>query len=167
MGMIGNLFRVTTEDLEEILKDSSLLETKVYAENSDTVTDLLDLDKSWEAILYLLTGHGVAEIEDAKPPLSWVLFSGQVIDQDQDMGYGPAHYINADQVKQLNKELDKITTADLSRKYNGKQMDEAGIYPEVWGEAESLDYVIDYFNQLKEFYKAAETENKAVITFLN
>jgi hypothetical protein len=46
-------------------------------------------------------------------------------------------------------------------------MDEAGIYPEVWAEAESLDYIIDYFGQLKEFYKTAEKENKAVITFVN
>ncbi len=165
--MIGNLFRVTTKDLEQILKDSSLLETKVYSEDSDNAKDLLDLDKSWEAIFYLLTGHGIAEIEDAKAPLSWTLFSGQIIDEEQDMGYGPAHYIDAAQVKQLNKELEKITTDELRQKYNGKQMDEAGIYPEVWNEAESLDYVIDFFGQLKEFYKTAENENKAVISFLN
>ena len=162
--MIGNLFRVTTKDLEEILKDSSLLETKVYSEESINANDLLDLDKSWEAIFYLLTGHCIAEIEDAKPPLSWTLFSGQIVDEEQDMGYGPAHYIDADQVKLLNKE---ITMDDLRQKYSGKQMDEVGIYPEIWNEAESLDYLIDYFGQLKEFYRTAENENKAVITFVN
>jgi hypothetical protein len=167
MGMIGNLFRVTTKDLNEILKDSSLLETKVYSEDSSNANDLLDLDKSWEAIFYLLTGHGIAEIEDAKPPLSWILFSGQIIDEEQDMGYGPAHYIDADQVKLLNKGLDKIALDDLRQKYNGKKMDEAGIYPEVWTEAESLDYLLDYFGQLKAFFKTAENENKAVITFVN
>jgi len=165
--MIGNLFRVTTNDLEEILKDSSVLENKVYSEDSDNMNDLLDLDKSWEGIFYLLTGHGIAEIEDAKPPLSWTLFSGQIIDEEQDLGYGPAHYINADQVKELNTALDKITIDDLRKKYNGKEMNEAGIYPEVWDEAESLDYVLDYFGQLKEFYKTAEKENKAVVTFVN
>ena len=167
MGMIGNLFRVTTKDLQEILKDSSLLEAKVYSEDSDNANDLLDLDKSWEGIFYLLTGHGIAEIEAAKPPLSWTLFSGQIIDEEQDMGYGPAHYISSDQVQQLNKELDKVTIDELRQKYNGKQMDEAGLYPQVWAEAESLDYIIDYFGQLKEFYKTAEKENKAVITFIN
>lgn len=129
--MIGNLFRVTTKELDEILEDSSLLENKVYSEDSDSMNNLLDLDKSWEAIFYLLTGHSVAEIEEAKPPLSWALFSGQVIDEGQDMGYGPAHYLTADQVGQLNKELDKITSEDLRKKYNGKKMNEAGIYPEV------------------------------------
>jgi hypothetical protein len=160
MGMIGNLFRVSTKDLEEILKDSSLLETKLYSENSDHANDLLDLDKSWEAIFYLLTGYGIAEIEEAEIPLSWTLFSGQLIDEEQNLGYGPAHYIDADQVKQLNKELEKITTDELRRKYNGKEMDAAGIYPQVWNEAESIDYVIDFYGQLKEFYQTAEKENK-------
>lgn len=167
MGMIGNLFRVTSKDLDKILNDSSLLETRVYSEDSNNLTDLLDLDKSWEAIFYLLTGHGIAEIEEAKPPLSWTLFSGQIIDLEQDMGYGPAHYIDAEQVKLLNKELDSLTADDLRKRYDGKQMNAAGIYPEVWDEAESLDYLIDYFGQLKEFYKTAEAENKAVITFVN
>jgi len=167
MGMIGNLFRVTMKDLEEILEDSSLLEDLVDAEDNVSLNNLLDIDKSWEGIFYLLTGHGIAELDDAKPPLSWALFSLQLIDEEQDMGYGPAHYIDADQVKQLNKELDNITEEELKQRYNGKQMDEAGIYPEVWAEAESLDYVLDYFGQLKEFYKQAEKESMAVITFLN
>jgi hypothetical protein len=139
----------------------------VYSEDSESAGDLLDIDKSWEAIFYLLTGHPVAELEEAKPPLSWTLFSGQVIDEEQDMGYGPAQYLTTGQVKQLNKELDKISSETLREKYDGKKMDAAGIYPEVWSETESLDYVLDYYEQLKEFYKTAEKENKAVITFIN
>ncbi len=165
--MIGNLYRVSEKDLEEILKDSSILESKVYADEGENLEDLLDLDKSWEAIFYLLTGCSIAEIEDAQAPLSWSLFSGQIVDEEQDMGYGPAHYLRVDQVKQLDAELDKISIDELKGKYNGQEMNEAGIYPEVWDREESLDYVTDYFEQLKEFYKIASEENKAVITFLN
>lgn len=167
MSMIGNLFRVTAKDLEEILNNSSILESKIYSEDSSTVNDLLDIDKSWEAIFYLLTGHPVAEIEDAKPPLSWTLFSGQVIDEDQDLGYGPAQYITNEQVKQLNIELSKITRENLQQKYNGKKMNEAGVYPQAWDEPESLEYTLDNFELLKEFYQTAEKENKAVITFIS
>lgn len=91
--MIGSLFRVTTEDLEMILNNSSLLEEKVYDSADKYKDDILEIDKSWEAIFYLLTGHPVAEMEEAKAPLSWVLFSGQVVDEAQDMGYGPAQYL--------------------------------------------------------------------------
>jgi hypothetical protein len=167
MSMIGNLFRVTTKELEGILNDSSILESKVYAQDGTNTDNLLDIDKSWEAIFYLLTGYPVAEIENTNPPLSWILFSGQVIDEEQDMGYGPAQYITPEQVRQLNIELGKVTREDLQRKYDGKKMNEAGIYPQVWDEAESLEYVLDNFELLKEFYQVAEKENKAVITFIN
>lgn len=167
MGMIGNLFRLTAEDLELILKDSSLLEEKVYTLGDKYKDDLLDIDKTWEAIFYLLTGHPVAEMEDAKVPLSWVLFSGQMVDEGQDMGYGPTQYLTAVQVKQLNLALDKITREDIKAKYDGKKMNDLGIYPEVWDQPESLEYVLDYFDQLKDFYKIAESENKCVITYIS
>lgn len=167
MGMIGNLFRVTTKDLDEILNDSSILENKVYSEESSNANDLLDIDKSWEAIFYLLTGYPVAEIDNVNTPLSWILFSGQVIDEEQNMGYGPAQYITSEQVKQLNIELKKFTRKYLQQKYDGKKMNEAGIYPQIWDEEESLEYALDNFELLKEFYQTAERENKAVITFIN
>src|SRR5687768_18603787 len=127
MGMIGNLLRVTSKDLDAILKDSSLLEDKVYSEDSGNMNDLLDIDKSWEAIFYLLTGYPVAEIEKAKPPLSWTLFSGQLIDEEQDMGYGPAHYLEPEQVKLVNEGLEKISSNDLRQRFNGNEMKDAGI----------------------------------------
>jgi Domain of unknown function (DUF1877) len=165
--MIGNLFRVTTKELEEILSDSSILESKVYSQDSSSANDLLDIDKSWEAIFYLLTGYPVAEIENVSTTLSWTLFSGQVVDEEQNMGYGPAQYITSEQVKELNIELEKFTREDLQRKYDGKKMNEAGVYPQVWDETESLEYALDNFELLKKFYRTAEKENKAVITFIN
>lgn len=167
MSMIGNLFRLTTKDLEDILNDSSILEDKVYSEDNNSINDLLDIDKSWEAIFFLLTGHTVGEIEDAEPPLSWTLFSGQIVDEEQDMGYGPAHYLTAGQVKQLNIALDRITKDDLRHKFDPRKMKQAGIYPEVWDEPEFLDCLLDNFEQLKEFYRMAEKEDKAVITFIS
>lgn len=166
MGMIAYLVRVTSEELAEILHDSSALESKVGAQGSDS-GDILDIDKAWEAIFYLLTGHPLAEIEEAKPPLSWSLFSGQFVDENQDMGYGPAHYLTTDQVSQLNRALDKITRDDLRQRYDGPAMNQAGVYPEGWDEPESLDYVLDYFDQLKDFYKIADKESNAVITFIS
>jgi hypothetical protein len=167
MGMVGNLFRVNPKELDEFLKDSSLLEEKVYAEDESSMDDMIDLDKAWEAIYYLLTGRPIAEIEHAQPPMSWCMLSGHIIDEEQDLGYGPAHYITADQVKQLNNELDKITVDTLLKKYDGKKMNAAGVYPEIWDDSESKDYVTEYFEQLKEFYQTAAKEGKAVISFIN
>ncbi len=53
MSMIGNLLRVTKAELEEYLKDSSLLEKSIYDEETDDENpNLVDIDKSWDGIVF-------------------------------------------------------------------------------------------------------------------
>jgi hypothetical protein len=165
MGMIGNLMQVTEKDLKDILKNPSLLEDRVDADEAKD--DEIDLDKAWEGIFYALTGYTLAEIEKAKPPMAWVVFGDKVVDEDLDMGYGPAQYITPDQVKQLNQELDKVTAEQLTQNYDGKKMTDHGIYPEIWEETDGLDYLLEYFAEMKAFYKRAGEANKAVISFIS
>lgn len=167
MGMIGNLLQVSEKELNDILANPTLLEEKVYNDEDNTSPDLIDLDKAWEGIFFTLTGVPLAQIEEAKPPLSWVVFGDQIIDEEQDMGYGPAQYITADQVKQLNKELEKVTAEQVEQNYDGKKMTDHGVYPEIWEESDVLEYLLEYFVQMKEFYKRAANENKGVISFIS
>ncbi|KAA3440783.1 YfbM family protein [Rufibacter hautae] len=167
MGMIGNLYRVSPEELEEILRNSSILEDKVYSEDQISSEYLLDLDKSWEGIFYLLTGFGINDMEEVKPPLSWAIFGEQMIDEEQDMGYGPATYRTPEQVKVLNLALATISEDTLHERYNSKAMMEAGVYPQIWDQEEAFEYLQENFKQLKEFYAIAEKEQNAVISFLN
>ncbi len=67
--MIGNLLRVTEKELNDILKDSSILEDRVYGEELEDDPDLLEIDKAWEGILYLITGKSLEEAEEAQAPL--------------------------------------------------------------------------------------------------
>ncbi len=83
MGMIANFLRVSESELNDYLKDSSLLEDNIYSDEENS--NLADIDKSWGGILFLLTGQGLEELEH---PLSRILFSGELIDEDQDFGYG-------------------------------------------------------------------------------
>ena len=62
MSMIGNLLRVTKTELEEYLKDSSLLEDKIYDVETEN-ENLVDIDKSWDGIIFLLTGQSLATAE--------------------------------------------------------------------------------------------------------
>jgi hypothetical protein len=162
--MIGNLLRVTNSELEEYLQDSSLLENRVYNDEAEEDSNLVDIDKSWEGILFLLTGQN---LENSDHPLARTLFSGQLIDEDQDLGYGPAQYLTPDQVKEVNAEISKITIDEISKRYDSKRMSELGIYPNVWNEEESLEYLTDYFKTVQEVYSKAAQNNQAIITFLN
>ncbi|KAA5543416.1 DUF1877 family protein [Adhaeribacter rhizoryzae] len=161
--MIGNLLRVTSSELEEYLQDSSLLENRVYDDEAED-PNLVDIDKSWEGILFLLTGQN---LENSSHPLAKVLFSGQFIDEDQDLGYGPAQYLTPEQVKEVNAEISKITISELSKNYNPNRMSELEIYPNIWDEEDNLEYLTDYFKTVQEVYSEAAGRNEAVITFLN
>lgn len=162
MGMIANLLRVTTAELETYLLDSSLLEGRIYSEEAEEDQNLIDVDKAWDGIIFLLTGQN---IQNADHPLVQVLFSGQLIDEEQDLGYGPGHYLTSDQVKDLNEKISKITTEDLKLKYNSKQMNALDVYP-IWDE-DSFDYLDENFKLLQQTYAEAANKEQAIITFLN
>ena len=89
------------------------------------------------------------------------------IDKEQDLGYGSAQYLNPNQVKETYSELEKITDDILKSKINGSEMNKIGIYPEIWTESESHEFLIESFREFKEFYKKASENNEAIITFLN
>ncbi|MBC7884571.1 MAG: YfbM family protein [Saprospiraceae bacterium] len=165
--MIGNLLRVTKTELEEILKDSSLLESKIFTEDADDESpNLTDIDKAWEGIIYLLTEQTIANTDH---PLVRVLFSGQIIDEEQDLGYGPAHFLTPEQVAELNIEISKITIADLKEKYDPKKMMELEVYPTIWEQDgdDAFDYIREYFESLQQVYSDATKNGEAIITFLN
>jgi len=167
MGMIGIVIRVTEEELNTFLKDSETLENKIYADESYEAEWFLDLDKSWDGINYILTEEIIGGLENEPNKLQRALFSFQIIDEEQDFGYGPAQYLNPNQVKETYSELEKITDENLKSKINSSEMNEIGIYPEIWTESESHEFLIDSFKEFKEFYKKASENNEAIITYLN
>ncbi|MFG4002710.1 YfbM family protein [Flavobacterium aquidurense] len=163
MGMIANLLRVTPTELETYLNDSTLLEERIYSPHAERDFNLKDLDKSWDAIIFLLTGQN---IQNADHPLVQVLFSGQIVDEGQDLGYGPGHYLTPKQVKELNSQILTFTTEELQQRYNPEKMIEIDVYPSVW-DAESFEYVDFYFKRLQQFYAEADKNGQAIITFLS
>jgi hypothetical protein len=167
MSMIGIILRVANQQLNDFLNDSALLEEFSDSEGIEESGNQLDLDKSWDAINFLLTGHSLDTIETAEPPLSQIIFSGQIIDEDQDMGYGPAQYLKPEQVREINTALSKVSILDFRQKYNAGKMNEKGVYPQAWQDDEDeKDYLCDNFENLKAFYEKASQEGQAIITYI-
>ena len=165
MSMIGNLLRVTASELEEYIKDSTILEDRIYTNMDVEDPNLVDLEKAWAGILYLLTGQNLDEMNH---PLVAVLFSGQLIDEGQDMGYGPAHYLTPEQVAELNSQISVITEHDLKKNFDAIKMTELNIYPTIWDEGDiAFDYLNAYFNSLQEVFSMATKNGEAIITFIN
>jgi hypothetical protein len=167
MSMIGILLRITEKQLEEFIADSVLLEEFADADDIEESGNQLYLDKSWDAINFLLTGHSLDSIESAEPPLSGVVFSGQIIDEEQDMGYGPAQYLTPTQVKEINDALVNISSDEFRNRYDPVKLKDKGIYPQSWEDDENeKDYLTNYFNDLKTFYSKAAKEGQAIVTYI-
>ncbi|CAF3303265.1 unnamed protein product [Rotaria sp. Silwood2] len=164
MSMIGNLLRVSFSEFEAYLKDSSLLEARLDGALDQEDPNLVDIDKSWDGINFLLTGSIVG---DSDHPLEKVLFSMQYIDESQDLGYGPANYVTPDQVKEINEEISKISDEELSKRYDSKKMRELELYPNGWEEPDMLNYLIENFKTVRETYALASNNDQAIITFLS
>jgi len=165
--MIGNLLRVSKSELEQYLENSSLLEKRVYTEEYIEDPDLLDLDKCWENIYFLLTGCTSSDFEKAKPPLSLILFNGIVLDENQDMGYGPATYSSLEEVKEISNALPEVSREKLRSKFESLKSKDSELYPFKQDSEDMFDYVFEYYTKMKEFYQIAAKNNQAVISFIN
>lgn len=166
MGMVLNFLRVSEDELNEILENSTFLDEIVYGENNELPATLTDIDKSWEGILFILTGQNLQTLDH---PLGAALFSGQVVDEDQDMGYGPAHYLTPDQVETINEQLADFTAEEVKARYNPTQMTDLSIYPGVWDKEDDqvFEYLLEWFMEVKQIYATAAAEKQAIITFMN
>jgi len=166
--MILSMVQFTPEALKRYLANPKSFEDELASLVNGPNRDLY-LDKSWDAINYILTGntHFMLKGEIDKKNLSaleMVIYSAQYFDKDQNLGLGPAGYLSADQVKEIDKILQTLDPKFVKQKYNPKQMMELDIYPRIWNE-ENLDYVKDYFQELKMFYSDAAAKGNAIASF--
>jgi len=165
MSMIGNFLQVTRTELDEYLKDSSLLENRIHNEESEDDPKLISIDKAWHGILFLLTGQGFGNYDH---PLSKIFFSGQTIDDNQDLGFGPGRYLTPEQVKELNIEIAEISTDELKSRYDAKKMTAMKIYPDdAWEVDGMVDYLTQYFQIVQQVFSEATKNDEAIIAFVN
>ena len=168
MSMIGNLLRISEEDLNLFLIDSSKLEDVIFDDEENP--NLLDLDKTWDGLLYILTGYTIQQVEKTEPPLKWVIFGDYIIDEEQDLGYGPADYRTPAQVGEVNDAIKNITLDGFRTMFQNSELKmRRDIYPGIlWPEGEeAFDYHFEYFERIQAFYSLAAQNNEAVISFIN
>ncbi|SFZ70774.1 YfbM family protein [Chitinimonas taiwanensis] len=160
MSMIGNFLAVPQEELSALFDTPENIGSTLYEKHSDNV---VDLDKAWHAIHFVLTG----EQYGGAPPLANAVF-GEAPIGEEDVGYGPALGTQAESVKQIAEAICAIEENDFRKRIDIPALSEAEIYPSIWDEGpEAADYITDYFKELQSFYKDAAQNNMAVITFIN
>jgi hypothetical protein len=165
MGMVACFASLTPEALEQLVREPEQIECYLYPDDGGgEPPNYIDLDKAWHGIHYLLTGLA----EGGPEPQSLAVFGGEEFGPE--VGYGPARFLTADQVRHVAETLSGLAPEALAHRFNAQDMEAKQIYPDViWvrGRQEALDYALDNYRQLRAFYRDAAARGDAVIQWLS
>lgn len=121
-----------------------------------------DVDKAWQAIHFLL--NGTAQPTDS---LLGFLYSGGTTIADTDVGYGPPRGFTSAQVASIAAELSALDRDTLYRRYKPKEMDEQGVYPQIWAEDgdKGFDYAWQHFEGLRSLLAEAQRRKQGLLVY--
>ncbi|WP_247931119.1 YfbM family protein [Streptococcus oralis] len=154
MGMIANYQYLSDNELSQIKRyscqEEDLLDlVEDYPEGNDT---LIDIDKMWDALLFVMTGFSSSEFMDDDPLREAVLGVTPLENVSEYIAY-TEHSKIAEIVQALeNCDMDRAL-ADFSMEACKK----ADLYPDIWDyleeEEEIKDDIRTCFVKMKNFYK--------------
>ena len=154
MGMIANYQYLPDDELDQIKglsnQEDDLLD---FAEDSaDSHDILIDIDKMWDALVFVLTGFSSSEFMDDDPLREAVLGVTPLENVSEYIAYTEKSKI-AEIVQALeNFDMDRAL-ADFSMEACKK----ADLYPDIWDyldeEEEIKDDIRTCFVKMKDFYK--------------
>lgn len=163
MGMIGSYLRTNEETVKKIQQGEIEFWDLLNDDSYDNY--IIDIDKTWHALHFTLTGKvwagGGSEFDD-------LVLGGESI-TDSEKEEFPILLIRPERVKELAEALEKLTEQEFREKFSMKKMVENEIYPlyEEEDEDDFFEYVSGYFIELKKFMKIASDEGQAVIFYIS
>lgn len=139
MGITMRLAAVTDQKIRELHNDpSGCLDALGLGAASMPSGALLDLDKSWHALHFLLTGEAM-EVQKADGNAdAYVLISGGT-PLDDDTGFGPPRTLASAEVRRWDKWLRTQTDDVLRAAYQPGEMEEADVYGSFNGGDDELE----------------------------
>ncbi|MBP1996540.1 YfbM family protein [Paenibacillus eucommiae] len=157
MGMIGNYIALDDIQIKQIA------DGEIELEQLDlTANETLDIDKSWQAIHYLLCG----DICEGAPPLGYVV---PMLDENMvDFAEYGAFYLFCAQVEEAFHAVAKLSERDVVNLYRFEAMLEDGVYPIVSDEdGESFfEYLLANLRAIQSFYEKVAAKKQGVIFYI-
>ncbi len=159
--MNGEYLRVSPKVIREIQLKPSMLLKVLYPEPEpeDFVSRHLDIEKTWHIIHFLLNGDAW---EGSGPSFCAVLGGTQLTDED--LGYGPARFLDPAEVAATATALSRISPEELWSRFDASRVLEAELY---WStEPDSKDYALENYEALRSFFMMTARTGDAVILWL-
>jgi len=120
-----------------------------------------DIDKAWHGIHFVLTGT------DAEQPLPLGFILNGGTDIGDDLGYGPARLLTAQQVGEIATALEPFDAAAFAQRVDHKALCEHSIYSmDEDCEEDDREYLCEFFGELRAFMEAAGERGDGVLVTL-
>jgi len=154
MGMIANYQYLPDNELEQIKalsnQEDDLLD---FAEDSaDTHDIIIDIDKMWDALLFVMTGFSSSEFLDDNPLREAVLGVTPLEDVSEYIAYTEKSRIAA-----ISQALEEFDMDKALKDFSMEACKKADLYPDIWDyleeEEEIKDDILTCFVKMKDFYK--------------
>ena len=154
MGMIANYQYLPDDKLKQIKllsnEEEDLLDLEEdYAEEYEI---FLDIDKMWDALVFVLTGFSSSEFLDDNPLREAVLGVTPLEDVSE--------YIAYTEKNKIAEIVEALESFDMDRAMTDFSMEackKADLYPDIWDyleeEEEIKDDILTCFVKMKDFYK--------------
>ena len=151
MGMIANYQYLPDDELDQLKglsnQEDDLLD---FAEDSaDSHDILLDIDKMWDALVFVMTGFSSSEFLDNNPLREAVLGVTPLEDVSE--------YIAYTEKTKIAEALEEFDMDKAMANFSMEACKKADLYPDIWDyleeEEEIKDEIRISFVNMKEFYK--------------
>lgn len=155
MGVTCVICRVSAKEFKTAKADRLAERTRYGAKGA------VDLDKSWDGILWLISEERRERefmLVDASLPETQALMPTERLD-GTDVAYATPKAVLA-----ITTALDAFDEETLREHFKPKAMKSADVYPNIWDQPESFDYLASSFEQLRDMYrKAAEAGDYVLV----
>ena len=167
MGMRANYQYLSDKDLKALKAFDTEDEDDIFEtveDWNDEAEILLDIDKMWDLLHYMMTGITASEpLED--DPLSEAVVGVTSIEKIEDF----IAYIEKDRVSDILKALEDFDMESALESFSLEEGKEAELYPNIWDyddeEDEIKEDLLDCFERMKEFYKEIlEVDGNVLVT---
>jgi len=158
--MIANFLTITENQAEFLKTHSEQIEGFLYSDHVQDGADLINIDRAWHGLHYLLTGS----VWEGDEPLCSAVLGGD--EMGDDLAYGPARFLDLEKVKEISAVLKEVGVDALVQRYDAQVMNDAEVYPPNWIDDES-ECLIEAFEKILDFYNDAASREQCVVLYLS
>ena len=154
MGMIANYQYLSNENLKE-MKNFNGEESEIFEEVEDWNEEaeiLLDIDKMWDVLHFVLTGVDSSEPIEGDP-LSEAVVGVTSLEEVSEF----IAYIEKDRIADIISALENFDVDAALESFSMEACKKAELYPNIWDnddeEEDIKEEICDYFHEMIDFYK--------------